>query len=150
MRFGPGLESNRNYRNPVRKLWIYRDIDAPSEAVWELLTNTDSWPAWGPSVRRAELHGDRFETGATGTVTTVVGLDLSFVITHCTLGRNWSWRVAGVTATAHTVRPLDPGRCRAEFGVPWTVAPYLLVCRVALTRVQKLAESRPAEPVRVT
>ena len=119
-------------------LWVYRDIDAPAEAVWELLTNLDRWPEWGPTVRHAELAGNHFEAGATGVVTTVLGLRLPFEVTSRD-GMRWAWKVAGVPATDHMVQALAPDRCRAGFGVPWPAALYLAVCRVALRRLESLA-----------
>ena len=123
----------------MRTRWVHRDIDAPSQAVWELLTDLDRWPVWGPTVRRAELDGSTFEAGATGVVTTVLGVRLPFEITEHEDGRRWAWRVAGVPATDHTVQALGPERSRIGFGVPWPAAPYLAICRVALRRLESLA-----------
>ena len=123
----------------VKTLWVHRDIDAPVETVWELLTNVDWWPAWGPTVRHAELDRESFGVGATGTVTTVLGATLPFEITRYRAGSHWAWNVAGVPATDHTVRAVDSQRSRVGFGVPWPVAPYLAVCRLALQRIESLA-----------
>lgn len=124
---------------PVRTVWVHRDIDAPAERVWDLLTNVDRWPDWGPTVRRAELDGNSFEAGAVGTVTTSVGVSLPFQITEFEAGRRWTWAVAGVPATDHTVVALGEMRSRAGFGVPWIAAPYLTVCAVALRRLESMA-----------
>lgn len=118
---------------------MHRDIDAPAEAVWRLLTDLDHWPQWGPSVRSARLHDGAFELGATGTVTTALGIELGFEITSFDAGAEWSWTVAGVPATSHTVEPVTASSCRAGFGVPWPFAPYVAVCRVALRRLDRLA-----------
>ena len=123
----------------MKQFWIYRDIDAPAETVWELLTNPDMWPAWGPTVRGVHLEGQHLSVGATGTVTTILGLDVGFEITAVDEGARWAWKVAGIPATDHTVEPLGPDRCRAGFAVPWPAAPYLAVCRVALGRLDELA-----------
>jgi hypothetical protein len=77
--------------------------------------------------------------GARGTVTTSVGPTLPFEVTACRPGTSWSWEVAGVSATDHHVEPLGPQRCRVAFGVPWPAIPYLLVCRIALRRLERLA-----------
>lgn len=127
------------YRDPVKTLWVHGDIDAPAESVWALMTNLDSWPMWGPSVRRATLAVSHLEAGATGVVTTVFGLDLPFEITDYAEGKCWAWKVAGIGATSHTVEASGPGRCRVGFGVPWPAAPYLSVCRVALRRIESIA-----------
>lgn len=134
----PSHRQARRYGYVVKQLWSHRDIDAPANRVWELLT-TPARPAWGPTVRRAELHGDRLEAGATGVVTTLLGLDLPFEITGYDESEHWTWKVAGVTATDHRVEPLGPSRCRVGFGVPWPAAPYLTVCRVALRRLDAMA-----------
>jgi hypothetical protein len=123
----------------VKKLWVHREIDAPAEAVWALLTNLECWSGWGPTVRRAELASGHFDVGATGVVTTVLGVRLPFEITVHDDGTHWAWKVAGVRATDHVVEPIGSDRCRVGFGVPWPAAPYLSVCRVALARLETMA-----------
>lgn len=124
----------------VRSVWVHREIGAPAGELWTLLTDVEHWPRWGPSVRSARLDGNgRFEAGMTGAVTTVLGVRLPFAITAYEDGIRWSWRVAGVTATDHSVRPVGPRRCRVGFGVPWPAAPYLVVCLVALRRLDRIA-----------
>lgn len=123
----------------MSKLWTRRTIDAPGDVLWTLLTDPDHWPAWGPSVRSAEIDGPRLEAGTTGTVTTAIGIDLPFEITSFEPGVQWSWKVAGVPATDHRVEALAPARCRVGFGVPAWAAPYLAVCRLALRRLDALA-----------
>ena len=120
-------------------VWAHRNIDASADVLWRLLTDLDAWPAWGPTVRRAALRGDRFEQGAVGTVTTVFDVDLAFEISNYDPGSRWAWKVAGVPATDHTVEALGTQRCRVGFGVPWPASPYLAVCHVALRRLDRLA-----------
>jgi len=123
----------------VKRLWVYRDIDAPPEAVWELLTDPECWPEWGPTVQRAQLDGDRLEAGSTGTVTTMMGISLPFEITDYDDGARWAWKVAGVSATDHRLEHAGSDGCRVGSGVPWLAAPYLAVCRVALARLETMA-----------
>ncbi len=123
----------------MRLLWTHRDIDAPAPVVWQVLCDLERWPEWGPSVRSAQLNGPTLSLGATGTVTTAVGVDLGFTITEFEDGATWAWRVAGLPATAHSVESLGGVRCRAGFGVPFVAAPYLTICRVALRRIDALA-----------
>jgi hypothetical protein len=123
----------------VKKLWTYRDIEAPAETLWDLLTDPQQWPSWGPTVRGVELKGERFELGATGTISSVAGVELSFEITDFDPGARWAWNVAGIPATDHTVELVEAGRCRVGFGVPWAAAPYLSVCRLALQRLERIA-----------
>ena len=123
----------------MKKLWTHREIDAPAHTLWGLLTDPQQWPSWGPSVRDVELKGERFELGATGTVTTVVGVKLNFEVVDFDPGAGWAWKVAGVPATDHTVEPLGADRCRVGFGVPWVAVPYLSVCQLALQRLERIA-----------
>lgn len=129
-------------RLPVTR--VHRDIAAPADAVWDLLVDVRAWPAWGPSVRRAALDGGgtHVERGSRGTVWTVAGVGLPFTITGFDPGRHWSWRVAGVPATGHTVTATADG-CRVVFEVPWWAPAYLTVCAVALARIDTMAVSRP-------
>jgi len=122
----------------MKKLWACREIEAPAEELWRLLSDPERWPEWGPSVRSAALDGDIFERGATGTVTTAVGVDLTFEITDHTDGQSWAWKVASIPATHHRVEELGSNRCRVGFGVPWIAAPYLAVCEIALRRLEAM------------
>jgi len=126
----------------VRRSTVTRRVDAPSSVVWDVVVDLDAWPAWGPSVRSAELAdgGRRLRDGATGTVLTAVGATVPFAVTDWVDGTRWSWDVAGLPATSHVVRPTGPDSCEATFEVPWFAIPYLLVCRVALGRIADLAE----------
>ncbi len=126
----------------MKQLWVRRDIDAPAPVVWELLVNPECWPRWGPSVRGAVLDGCDLRLGSRGVVTTVGGLRMPFEITAYERGARWAWTVAGVPATDHTVEPMGPDGCRVGFGAPALAAPYLAVCRMALSRLDGLATRR--------
>ena len=129
----------------MKQLWVRRDIDAPAAVLWGLLVDPERWSSWGPTVRGAVLDDPPLRLGSRGTVTTVVGLRLPFDITAFEGGARWAWRVAGVPATDHTVASLGPDRCRVGFGAPWAAAPYLAVCRMALSRLDELATGRAPE-----
>lgn len=125
------------------------DVAAPSELAWEQLVVLDHWPAWGPTVSGARLDDGtrRLGPGATGAVRTPVGVWLPFAVEHwqdAAPERSWSWRVAGVPATSHSV--LDRGRsgCRVEMSVPLAAVGYLGVVRVALARIKRRAERAAA------
>jgi hypothetical protein len=128
----------------MRRLWVTGEVEAPAVEVWDLLTDPARWPSWGPSVRAAAIDGGRLRLGATGTVSTVLGVTLPFEVTAFEEGRRWAWTVAGVGATDHRLDPLGPGRCRVGFGVPWAAAPYLAVCRLAIARIRTIA-TEPAD-----
>lgn len=108
-----------------------------------LITDVRFWPRWGPSVRRATIEGGGHRLGpnSRGTVLTTLGVSLPFEVTEFEQGRYWAWRVAGVPATAHRVDRLADGACEVGFGVPWAAGPYLLVCRVALARLDAIARA---------
>lgn len=80
---------------------------------------------------------DRFvERSSTGHVTTVGGLRLPFEVTTCADGR-WTWNVARLPATGNRVH--DDGGTVAAFEVPLPAAPYAVVCRRALARLDRVA-----------
>lgn len=122
---------------------VDRYIAAPPARVWRVLVDVREWPHWGPSVRRAELHGGGWELGpgAQGTVWTAVGVRLPFTITEFDPQHRWDWTVAGVPATGHVVTPVAGG-CRVRFEAPWWATAYLPVCAVALARIGDLVERR--------
>ncbi len=116
---------------------VGRHIDAPADAVWKVLVDTDAWPRWGPTVAGAELDVDELTLGATGRVHTPIGVALPFTVTEFEPGRRWAWSVAGVPATSHAVEPVGAG-CRASMAVPWWAPAYLPVCAVALQRIDRM------------
>lgn len=121
------------------------DVAAPAELAWAELIGLDHWPAWGPTVKGARLDdGSRvLSAGAIGEVQTAVGVWLPFRVERWHDEgpvRSWSWRVAGVPATDHSVADRGPGRCRVEMSVPWVATGYLGVVGVALARIRRRAE----------
>lgn len=122
------------------------EVAAPSERAWHQLIELSCWPRWGPTVRSARLDdgSGRLSAGASGSVQTALGLWLPFRVEgwrdDASL-KSWSWRVAGVHATEHSVISRGPSRCRVQMSVPWWAVPYLGVVRVALTRIRRQAES---------
>lgn len=125
----------------MRRLTVSLEVTAPPEPVWQVVTDLDRWPEWGPSVRSARTNDGRaLGIGVAGSVTTVVGVRLPFVVTEYTEGRSWAWRVAGLPATDHRVEATGDG-CRVSMSVPLLAGPYLTVCRVALGRIARLVSS---------
>lgn len=125
-----------------RALGVDRFISAPPPVVWRLLTDVAAWPAWGPSVRKAELAGGDtlLSAGARGTVWTVGGVRIPFAITEFVPECRWCWTVSGVNATGHELLPADGG-CRVRFDVPWWAPAYLPVCVLGLDRLAGLAQA---------
>lgn len=126
------------------------DVDADADTVWDLLVTVDQWPMWGPSVRRARLDDGsaRIDARATGTVWTSVGPRIPFRIDawqDTGPVRHWSWHVAGLPATGHTVRVRGAG-CRVEMTAPSLLPMYAPVLWIALRRVRNLAQEHPAPP----
>ena len=121
------------------------EVAASSDRAWHELIDLGSWPHWGPTVRSAFLDdgSGRLSAGASGSVQTALGLWLPFRV-ECWRDdgplMSWSWRVAGVPATEHSVISRGPSRCRVDVSVPWWAVPYLGVVRVGLTRIRSRAE----------
>jgi hypothetical protein len=125
------------------------EVAASSERAWRELIELSCWPRWGPTVRSARLDdgSGRLSAGASGAVQTALGLWLPFRVEHWRDDgplMSWSWRVAGIHATEHSVISQGPTRCRVEMSVPWWAVPYLGVVRVALTRIRRQAEESSA------
>ena len=116
------------------------EIPVPAAVAWRLLTDTEAWPRWGPSVRAVEAPSRHIERGLRGRVRTTPGLWLPFEITHWRADHEWAWKVGAVPATGHIVEAIGPARCRVTFTVPSWAPLYLPVCRLALHRLRELAE----------
>ena len=117
-----------------------RFVRATPEAAWALLSNTESWPRWGPSVSAVEPATATLKPGMRGRVRTPVGLWLPFEVTAVDPPRSWAWSVLSVPATRHVVEPAVGG-CRVSFVVPTPAFAYLAICRVALARIAALLET---------
>ncbi len=127
-------------------VWVEREIPVAADEAWALLVDVNRWPEWGPSLRDAGLDSDRLEKGATGWVRTVLGVRLPFEIIEFDDGSRWSWKVAGIPATDHRVRPLESTRCVVGFGVPTLAMPYTIVCRRALATIERLLTGTTVKP----
>ena len=118
---------------------ISRIIEAPAETVWRIFTDTTLWPAWGPSVVAVDAPERHIARGMRGTVKTSLGPSVPFEITRCDPPYRWHWKVAGVEATGHHIEAIGPSRCRASFTLPALAAPYALICKRALEKIDALA-----------
>jgi hypothetical protein len=130
-----------------KHLKVARDIEAPADIVWDLITDTKKWMLWGPSISSVICPDAIIRLGSKGTIRTPLGLRLDFEVTEYIQGRCWYWHVSGIRATGHRVEALGPESCRLAFTVPVWAAPYWVVCWIALQRIQRLA-LREAERTR--
>ncbi|ROQ89575.1 hypothetical protein EDC27_3112 [Desulfosoma caldarium] len=123
------------------RLWIGLRVQESAEVLWRIFTDTRWWPLWGPSVRRVQVRGSTVvvHQGLRGRVWTVLGFSVPFFVDQVGPGYFWSWRVGGIRATGHEVRPEGSGASWLAFTVPvWGIF-YLPVCVRAATNVARLA-----------
>lgn len=109
---------------------------------WDVFVDTSRWTEWGPSVTAVDAPDRRLRAESRGRVRTPVGIWVPFTVTRFDDGRSWAWTVAGIPATTHLVEPVAGG-CRVTFEVPALAAPYALVCRAALRRIERLCHAVP-------
>lgn len=120
------------------ELFISREYDVAASQVWDIITDTELWPVWGPSLTSVTCSHRCITAGSSGRVRTIAGIWLPFTITTFRHMEFWGWRIGRFHATGHQVTSLGPHRCRLAFLMPWWAAFYLPVCAVALQRIQKL------------
>jgi len=118
---------------------VKKIINAPLERVWNILTDTRQWPAWGPSVRCVESPQRYIYSGLQGRLKTAVGIWVTFEITSCEAPVSWGWKVSGVAATGHRLKKLTENSCELIFELPFVAFPYALICRQAANRIARLA-----------
>lgn len=125
-----------------------RQLEASAGQVWDLITDTHTWPVWGPSIRTVDCPQRYIHAGCSGRVQTPIGIWLPFVVTTFEPGSYWDWRVAGIRATGHRVDLLNSYGCRLAFTVPAWAAVYGPVCHLALSRIERLlrAQGKEYEP----
>ena len=121
------------------QLSFSRTVRAPQSEVWALLTDTESWPVWGPTMSAVECSDGVIKLGSTGRIRTPAGVWLPFEVTEFApppVGR-WGWRVGPVAATTHRVGPdpHEPSSSIVSFDVPAWAAAYAPVCVTALGRI---------------
>ncbi len=120
------------------KLSVGKRFQTPPSIIWDVITDTAKWPQWGPTVKKVEFPERFIYKGATGRVLTAFHVWLPFEILEFEIDRFWNWKVAAVTATGHRVQAIDNETCELWFEVPLVAAPYGLICRLALTRIENL------------
>ena len=110
---------------------------SPADA-WDLLTDTEKWPLWGPSVKRVSCSDRHIRQGSTGRVLIPTGIRLPFVVTEYEHESFWTWKVAGITATGHRLIPSGQDGCKVAFEMPLHWIAYVGVCELALRRIGKI------------
>ena len=123
-----------------RRLVVRRQVDAPVEAVWNVLTDTQQWPAWGPSISAVESADRRIERGTTGRVRVLDAVWLPFEITSCADHR-WTWDVARIDATGHFVSA-SPAGAVVGFELSPLATAYAPVCARACAKIGAIASER--------
>ncbi len=118
-------------------LGISKQLDAPGNRVWRLITDTRIWQHWGPSVRAVDCDDRFIHAGSSGRILTPIGIWVTFAVETFDPWRYWDWRVGGIAATGHRVEPLGPNRCQLTFTVPAWAFRYGLACRLALLRFDR-------------
>ncbi len=129
-----------------RCIEVRRKFTAPARELWDLLTDTQKWPQWGPSVAEVQSSDRYIKLHSTGKVLTLLGWWAPFTITEFEEGRYWSWQVHGIRATGHRLIQEGAGQCTVIFEVPPIAAPYLFVCDLALDRIARLLADKTATP----
>ena len=110
----PVPDRRPSLRRVERVWWRSVEVAAPVDDVWAVLTDTRTWPTWGPTVSDVRLDHPltRIHADSTGAVRTPVGVWAPFVVTGWAVDddrRSWSWRVAGIPATSHEIEVVAAG-----------------------------------------
>jgi hypothetical protein len=122
----------------TNRISIGKFYDASTPIVWDLITDTFQWPRWGPTVKRVDSTDRFIRKGTRGRVLTAVGIWLPFMIVEYKHRSFWSWKVGSINATGHRIQVAEAGGTCLWFEIPLIAAPYSLVCRMALDRIEKL------------
>lgn len=120
------------------RVYISRDIAVSPDIVWQCITNTEKWCQWGPSVTAVQCDQQFICENSRGRVKTAIGFWLPFEILTFKKKSFWNWRVGGIDATGHRVEQLEEKGTRLIFDMPVWAIVYLLVCYIALRRIDRL------------
>ncbi|MFB6223112.1 MAG: SRPBCC family protein [Haloarcula sp.] len=125
-----------------RRLVVCRDVTAGADTVWDIMTNTDDWPDWGPSITAVDTDSQYIQRGTTGRIRVAGALWLPFEVTACAPYR-WSWDVARLPATGHFAEERTTGSV-VGFEIPPLAGGYAPVCVHACNRIAEMARQRDA------
>jgi len=125
-----------------RRLLVRHDVAASVDTVWDVLTDTDCWSDWGPSVTAVETTDRSIDDGTTGRVRVADIVWLPFEVTACAPYR-WTWNVARLPATGHFAEERAGGSV-VGFEIPPLATGYAPVCGRACQRIAAIAQRREA------
>ena len=114
---------------------VGKTFSASPHILWDLITDTDQWPRWGPTVKAVRTPERYISEGSEGQVLTPLGIWLPFIVTDYEHKCFWNWKVASVRATGHRLQVADAGCALLWFEVPVIAFPYIAICRMALSRI---------------
>jgi hypothetical protein len=121
------------------RISICRAMAAPPETVWDILTDTQFWPIWGPSVFDVDCQDRHIRLGSKGRVQTLFSFWLPFTVSEFRDLDSWRWRIGSYSATGHKIIWTGDTSSTLCFDMPWWAAAYLPVCWLALVRIGKIA-----------
>lgn len=114
-------------------------IAAPPSTVWHIIISTKLWPIWGPSLKSVDCTDELISLHSTGRVQTAFGAWFPFKITEFQAPLYWNWRVNGIPATGHRIKPLSDHHCELIFEIPYGLFPYVVICQKAAKNIERLA-----------
>ncbi len=120
------------------RISICRDMAAPPEIVWGVLTDTSLWSIWGPSVFAVDCQDRHIRLGSKGRVQTLFSFWLPFTVSEFRDLDSWSWRIGSYTATGHKIIRTGDTSSILCFDMPWWAAAYIPLCWLALIRIGKI------------
>lgn len=123
------------------KIVIGMMVQSAAKDAWRLLTDTQQWARWGPSVSDVACEHRYIGPDSKGRVKTLFGFWVPFTVTGFRDQQFWGWRIGRFPATGHRVRVEDETSCVVAFDMPWWALPYLIVCHIALGRIKRLLTS---------
>ncbi len=127
------------------RIAICRKIAATPETIWSVLTDTQLWPLWGPSLLRVHCQDRYIRLGTRGRVQTLFYIWLPFTISEFRDLDCWSWRIGPFSATGHKIGPTDDTSAMLCFDMPWWAAAYVPVCWLALIRIERIASPQQSD-----
>ena len=100
------------------------DVDASPEAVWDTLTDLDSWPQWLPGVKSMTRRGP-FAVGRRSSGARTGNDQVRDRGGGTAIGAAWKGRTMGMDAVhVWSIEPLGPTTTRVHTEESWTVSSH--------------------------